>query len=66
MYITICEIDHTPGSMHETGCSGMVHWEDLRDGMGREVGGGFRMGKACTPVVDSCEYYGKSHHNIVK
>jgi len=27
----------------------------LRDGMGREVGGRFRMGNACTPVADSCE-----------
>ena len=26
----------------------------MRDGMGREVGGGFRMGNTCTPVVDSC------------
>ena len=25
-----------------------------RDGMGREVGGGFRMGNTCTPVVGSC------------
>ena len=25
-----------------------------RDGMGREVGGGFRIGNTCTPVVDSC------------
>ena len=25
-----------------------------RDGMGREVEGGFRMGNTCTPVVDSC------------
>ena len=24
------------------------------DSMGREVGGGFRMGNACTPVVDAC------------
>ena len=24
-----------------------------RDGMGREVGGGFRMGNPCTPVADS-------------
>ena len=29
----------SPGLMHETGCSGLVHWDDLRDGMGREVGG---------------------------
>ena len=31
-------------------CTGMTH----RDGMGREVGGEFRMGNTCTPVVDSC------------
>ena len=24
-----------------------------RDGIGREVGGGFRMGNTCTPVVDA-------------
>ena len=26
----------------------------LRDGMGREVGMGFRMGNTCTPVADAC------------
>jgi len=31
-------------------CTGMIQ----RDGMGREVGGGFRMGNTCTPVVDAC------------
>ena len=31
-------------------CTGMTQ----RDGMGKEVGGGFRMGNTCTPVVDSC------------
>ena len=30
-------------------CTGMTQ----RDGMGREVGGGIRMGNICTPVVDS-------------
>ena len=51
--------------MHETGCSGLMHWDDLRDGMGREVGGRVRMGNTCTPMADSCDY-GKNHHNIVK
>ena len=31
----------SPGSMHDTGCSGLVHWEDPegwdREGSGREV-----------------------------
>ena len=26
--------------MHDTGCSGLVHWDDPEGGMGREVGGG--------------------------
>ena len=43
-----------PGLMYDTGCSGLVHWDEQRDGMRREVGGGFRMGNRCTPVVDSC------------
>ena len=37
----------SPGLMHDTGC--------LRNGMGREVVGGFRMGNTCTLVTDSCE-----------
>ena len=37
-----------PGSMHDTGCLGLVHWDDS------EEGGGFRMGNMCIPVVDSC------------
>ena len=39
----------SPGLMHDTGCSGRVHWDDPEDGMGREVGGGFRMGKHVHP-----------------
>ena len=31
-----------------------------RDGMGREEGGGFRMGNTCIPVADSCWYMAKS------
>ena len=31
-------------------CTGVTQ----RDGRGREVGGVFRMGNTCTPVVDSC------------
>ena len=28
MYVIICETDRQPGSMHETRCSGLVHWDD--------------------------------------
>ena len=44
----------SPGLMQDTGCSGLVHWDDQRDGTGREVGGQFRMASTCTPVADSC------------
>ena len=53
--IEICIISYmkrvtSPGSKHDTGCLGTTQ----RDGMGREEGGGFRMGNACIPVADSC------------
>ena len=44
----------SPSSMHDTGCLGLVHWDDPEDGTGREEGGELRMGNTCTPVVDSC------------
>ena len=36
-------------------CTGMPQ----RDGMGREDGGGFRMGNMCIPVADSFQYLAK-------
>ena len=45
--------------MQDTGCLGLVHGDDQRDVMGREVGGGFMFGNACTPVVDSCQCMAK-------
>ena len=44
----------SPGSMHDTGCLGLVHWDDPEGWYGEASGGGFRIGSACTPVVDSC------------
>ena len=44
----------SPGSMHDTGSLGLVHWDDP-EGWYRE-GGGNRVqdGEYVTPVVDSC------------
>ena len=39
-------------------CTGMTQ----RDRMEREVGGGFRMGKTCTPMADSCQCTAKPLH----
>ena len=45
----------SPGSMHDTGCLGLVHWDDPEDGMGMAVGGGLRMGNICKSMADSCQ-----------
>ena len=47
----------SPGSMHDTGCLGLVHWDDPEGWYGE--GGGFRMGNTCIPVVDSFRYLAK-------
>ena len=48
----------SPGSMHDTArawCTGMTR----RDGMGRDAGGGFKMGNTCTPMADSSQCMAK-------
>ena len=50
----------SPGSMHETGFSGLVTGMTLREGMWGEVRGGFRMGNTCTPMADSCQCMAKT------
>ena len=44
----------SPGSMHDTGYLGLVHWDDP-EGWYREGGRrGFQDENTCIPVVDSC------------
>ena len=47
----------SPGSMHDAGCLGLVHWDDPEGGNGE--GGGFRMGSTGIPVVESFRYLAK-------
>ena len=42
------------GSTQDTGCLGLVHWDDLEGWYGEGDGRGFRIGNMCTPVADSC------------
>ena len=37
-------------------CTGMT----LRDGIGRELGEGVRIGNTCTPMADSCQCMAKT------
>ena len=59
MYI-ICERIATPGLKLETGCSGLVFWDDPEgwDGEGGERE--FRMGNTSTPMADSCQCLAKT------
>ena len=62
--IETCKLSHvkqitSPGSMHETGSSGLCTGMTLREEMEREAGEGFGMGDTCTPVADSCQCMAK-------
>ena len=51
----------SPGSMHETGHSGLVHWDDPEGWDGEGETRGFRMGNTCTLMADSCHYMAKTN-----
>jgi len=47
--------------MHEKqGTQSQCTGTTQRDGMGREMGGGFKMVDTCTPVADSCQCMAKT------
>ena len=50
----------SPGWMHETSARGWCTGKTQRDGVGREVGGGIRMGNTCKPMADSCQCMAKA------
>ena len=50
----------SPGLMHDTGCLGLVHWDDPERLDGE--GGGFRIGKTCIPMADSSQCMAKPIH----
>ena len=54
------------GSMHETGCSGLVHWDDPEGWDGEEGGRGFQDGEHMYTRGWFMSMYGKNHYNIVK
>ena len=51
--------------MHETGCSGPVHWEDP-EGWGGSWGEGVQDGGHMYTNGWFMSMYGKNHYNIVK
>ena len=56
----------SPGSMHETGCSGLVHWGDPEGWDGEEGGRGVQDGKHMyNPWLIHVNVW-QNHFNIVK
>ena len=56
----------TPSLMHETGCSGLVHWDDPEGWDGDGGGRGVLDGGHMYTRGWFMSMYGKNHHNIVK
>ena len=52
-------------SMHETGCSGLVHWDDSEGWDGKGGGREVQDGEHMYTNGWFMSMYGKSHHNIV-
>ena len=53
------------GSMHETGCSGLLHWDDPEGWNGEGGGRGVQDGKYMYTHGWFMWMYGKNHYNIV-
>ena len=45
----------SPGSIDDTGCSGLVHWDDPEGWDGKGGGRGFQDGGHMYTVADSCQ-----------
>ena len=64
--IETCKLSHvkqiaSPGSRHDTGCSGLVHWDETR-GMGRRGNGrGFQDGEHMYTHGGFMSMYGKTN-----
>ena len=56
----------SPGSMHETGCSGLVHWDDPEGLEGEGGGRGVRDEGHMYTHGWFMSIYGKTQNNIVK
>ena len=51
--ISCMKRDASPGSMHDIGCLGLVHWDDPEGWYGEAGGRRVQDGDTCIPVADS-------------
>ena len=50
----------SPGWMHKTSAQGWCTGKTQKDGMGREEGGGIKMGNTSKSMADSCQCMAKT------
>ena len=50
----------SPGSMDDTGCSGLVHWDDPEGWDGEGGGRGLQDGEHSSPMAASCQCMAKT------
>ena len=60
MYIIKCKTDCKSRLDAQTSAQGWCTEMTQRDGIGREVGGGIRMGNTCKSMADSCQCMAKT------
>ena len=63
--IEICKLSYvkwitSPGLMHETGCSGLVHWDDPEGWVGEGSGKGVQVGEHMYTRGGVMSMYGKT------
>ena len=56
----------SPGSMHETGCSGLVQWDNPEGWYGEGGGSGVQDGEHMYTHGWFMSMYGKNHYNTIK
>ena len=56
----------SPGSMHETGCSGLVHWDDPEEWDGEGGGSGVQDGEHMYTHSWFMSMYGKNHYSSIQ
>ena len=56
----------SPGSMQDTGCLGLVHWDDPEGWYGKEGGRGVWDGEHMYTCGWFMSVYDKNHHDIIK
>ena len=56
----------SPGSMHDTGCSGLVCWDDPEGWEGEKGGRRVQDGEHMHTHGGFMSMFGKNHYNIVK